>query len=139
MVLKSSAEQLPEPACQAWASLSLLPGRPHSFSEAAAVTVSGQGVEMLDELSDAGVLEAVGPARYTFHQVLADYGHAQLSGQEEQAARQRLIGYSMRYAEEHSESYAALEQEASVLTAAVGAGLGAGGHGAAPSTTPALG
>src|SRR5260370_24254865 len=55
MVLKSSAEQLPAPACQAWASLSLLPGRPHRFSEAAAAAVSGQGGEVLDELVEAGV------------------------------------------------------------------------------------
>jgi tetratricopeptide (TPR) repeat protein/transcriptional regulator with XRE-family HTH domain len=116
-VIHSSAEQLSVEARQAWAALALLPGRPQSFSEEAAEAVSGRGVETLDELSDAGVLEAVGEARYTFHQVLADYGRAQLSGQAEQEARRRLIAYSLCYAEEHSESYAALEQEASVLAA----------------------
>jgi tetratricopeptide (TPR) repeat protein len=116
VVISSSAEYLSVQARQAWAALSILPARPQSFGEEAALAVSEMEVETLDELSDAGVLEAMGPGRYMLHRVLADYGHAQLSESEQEAARQRLITYSLSYAEEHQEHYEALEEEASVLT-----------------------
>ncbi|HLG78790.1 MAG TPA: NB-ARC domain-containing protein [Ktedonobacteraceae bacterium] len=64
------------------AALALFPTKPHSFSEATALAVSGGSVEQLDALWDAGLLESCGLGKYTLHPAIADYarelntGHA---------------------------------------------------------------
>jgi transcriptional regulator with XRE-family HTH domain len=50
--------------------------KPHSFSEEAALAVSQQPLEILDELWDVGLIESCGPGRYTLHQTIANYACA---------------------------------------------------------------
>ena len=51
-----------------------VPAKPASFSEEAATEICQMPVEVLDELSDAGLLESIEPGRYILHPVIADYG-----------------------------------------------------------------
>ncbi|HWS83624.1 MAG TPA: NB-ARC domain-containing protein, partial [Ktedonobacteraceae bacterium] len=50
--------------------------KPHSFSEEAALAVSQQPLEILDELWDVGLIESCGSGRYTLHQTIANYACA---------------------------------------------------------------
>lgn len=68
-----SDEQLSDEARSALQALSVFPAKPNSFPEAMALAVMGETAEMLDELSDAGLLENSGPGRYTLHQTISDY------------------------------------------------------------------
>jgi transcriptional regulator with XRE-family HTH domain len=68
--------------------LALFPPKPRSFSEAAALAISGGSVEQLDALWDAGLLESSGPGRYTLHPTIADYACNQHTNQ---MAWQRLM------------------------------------------------
>ncbi len=68
-----SVEQLSQEEQAVLVALALFPAKPHSFSEEAALAVSGGSVEQLDALWDAGLLESCGPGRYTLHQIIADY------------------------------------------------------------------
>ncbi len=83
-----SVEQLSQEEQAALSALAHFPAKPQSFSEEAALAVSGGSVEQLDALWDAGLLESSGPGRYTLHQTIADYAR-ELST--DQADRQRLM------------------------------------------------
>ncbi len=76
---------------QALRALSLLPAKPESFSEEAALAVGGHGLDILDELLDAGLVEGAGEGRYSMHQVIADYARLY---QQDEAPVQRLIQYA---------------------------------------------
>lgn len=71
--IETSDQQLSEEARQALYALSGLPVKPHSFSEETALAVARTRPEILDQLTDAGLLEGSGPARYMLHQTIADY------------------------------------------------------------------
>jgi transcriptional regulator with XRE-family HTH domain len=53
--------------------LAVLPPKPQSFSEEAALAISRQPRETLDELCNAGLLENLGPSRYCLHPTVANY------------------------------------------------------------------
>jgi tetratricopeptide (TPR) repeat protein len=53
-------------------SLAVFPAKPNSFSEEAALAVSNVPVEMLDVLTDVGLLEVRGQEQYSLHQTIAD-------------------------------------------------------------------
>jgi hypothetical protein len=72
---------LDEAAQQALMRLSTFPAKPQSFSEEAALAVSGAPVEILDNLVDTGLLESAGPGRYMLHRTIADYASIQRSGE----------------------------------------------------------
>ena len=72
-VLAVSDRQLDEREQLALRALSVFPAKPNSFSEEAALAASDMPVEVLDALSDAGLLESSGPGRYMLHQVITDY------------------------------------------------------------------
>lgn len=73
-----SDEQLSVRARSALQALSIFPAKPNSFPEAMALAVMDETAEMLDELSDAGLLENSGPGRYTLHQTISDYASRML-------------------------------------------------------------
>src|SRR5207237_1406151 len=52
--------------------LSVLPPKPSSFSEAAAQAISGVSIDALDTLTDCSLLESTSPRRYTLHQTISD-------------------------------------------------------------------
>ncbi len=90
-IIGISDHYLSPAAQQALRALSVLPAKPDRFSEAAALAVSGQSVELLDQLLDAGLLEGVGEGWYHLHQAISDYARLQRT---EIAPLQHLIQYA---------------------------------------------
>lgn len=124
-VIGISNRQLDEPAQHVLTMLSAFPAKPHSFSEEAALAVSGAPVEMLDVLVDTGLLESTGPGRYTLHRTIADYARSQ---QSDTAADERMVEYFIRYVEMHETDYEALEQETGNVLAALQVAFERGMH-----------
>ena len=117
-VIALSDQRLSSQARIALRALSVFPPKPGSFSEEAALAVSADTVETLDELWDAGLLESSGQGRYTLHQTIGDYARMQEQGT---GVRQRLVAYMIWYVRVHEEDYEALEQEQGNILAALDA------------------
>jgi tetratricopeptide (TPR) repeat protein/transcriptional regulator with XRE-family HTH domain len=115
-VIAVSDRQLDEPEQQALRALSLFPAKPNSFSEEAAIAVSAAPVEVLDTLSDAGLLESSGPGRYTLHQTIADYAQARRN---DSSNYERMANYFAVYVEQHEKDFDELEQELPNIFAAL--------------------
>lgn len=69
-------QQLSPQAQAALRTLAIFPPKPQSFSEEAALAISQQPRETLDELCVTGLLEYWGSGRYSLHQTIADYARA---------------------------------------------------------------
>ncbi len=106
-------------------SLSVLPAKPNSFSEEAALAISQEPVEMLDELWDAGLLEGSGSGRYTLHQTIVDYAQSLV---QDTQARRRLVTFMVQYIHDHEYDYESLELEANNVQAGLEAALSLGMH-----------
>jgi transcriptional regulator with XRE-family HTH domain/tetratricopeptide (TPR) repeat protein len=115
-VIAVSDQQLDSLAQGALRALSVFPAKPNTFSEEAALAVCQMPVEVLDALSDAGLLEGACPDRYMIHQAIADYAKMHLTGT---AAHERFIAYGVSYAETHTTDYEAVERESSMILAAL--------------------
>jgi tetratricopeptide (TPR) repeat protein/transcriptional regulator with XRE-family HTH domain len=114
-VIAVTDQQLDERASKTLYALSVFLPRPNSFSEEAALAVTACTVEILDQLTDTGLLESSGSDRYTLHQTIADYARLQLS---EASAHERLIIYITNLVETHRKDYEILEVESNnILTA----------------------
>jgi tetratricopeptide (TPR) repeat protein/transcriptional regulator with XRE-family HTH domain len=96
--------------------LAVFPAKPHSFSEELAREVAACGDEILDQLSDTGLLENTSSDRYTLHQTIADYARINL---QDEAPYERLIAYVTAYIEQHQTDYEELERESSIILAAL--------------------
>jgi transcriptional regulator with XRE-family HTH domain/tetratricopeptide (TPR) repeat protein len=110
-----SDQQISGEARRALQALSVLPAKPNSFSEEMAMAVAGVAVEVLDELSDAGLLESSGPGRYTLHQTISDYARIHHEGT---ASLQRFIKYCVSYVKAHQSDYELLDLEINNMLAA---------------------
>ncbi|HEU5376179.1 MAG TPA: tetratricopeptide repeat protein [Ktedonobacteraceae bacterium] len=115
-VIAVTDQQLEEHASAALHALAVFPPRPNSFSEEAALAVAACEVEMLDLLTDTGLLESSGSDRYSLHQTIADYARLQLSGY---AAHERLVAYATSFVETHRKDYELLEVESNNILAAL--------------------
>lgn len=115
-VIAVSDEHVSEQARQALRALSVLPAKPDRFSEAAALAVTAQGVEVLDELVDAGLLEGAGDGHYRLHQAIADYGTLH---RKDALPLRRLVDYALRVCQEHKNERTFLAQEHATLLAAL--------------------
>jgi len=111
----SEAALSPE-ARELWRALACLPAKPSSFAEDAALAIGAQPVAALDELSDAGLLESVGPGRYTLHQTVHDF--ARYLGAPPDAET-RMAEFYVAYVEASSQEYARLEADAENIVAAL--------------------
>ncbi|GHO84954.1 tetratricopeptide repeat protein [Dictyobacter formicarum] len=110
-----SDQQLDETARRALYALSVFPAKPNTFSEEAALAVCLCSGDVLDTLSDVGLLESYAPDRYALHQTIADYASFQRS---DPAPIERLIHYMTDYVHANEQDYPRLELENSnVLTA----------------------
>ncbi|MBE3558575.1 MAG: tetratricopeptide repeat protein [Ktedonobacteraceae bacterium] len=118
---EQATAQTGEPVSPALYALSIFPPKPASFSEEAALVVTGSSVETLDLLNDAGLLESSGSGRYTLHQTIADYARLQLDEPSAIAARRRLIAYICDFVEEHRKDYELLDMESNVILTALAA------------------
>ena len=115
-IIAVSDQLLSDCARQTLRALAIFPPKPASFSEDAALAVSNTSVEVLDTLTDAGLLECAGIGRYTLHQVIADYARLHL---QDQTSRLRFVAYFTDYAISHEQDYEALEMESHTLLAAL--------------------
>ncbi len=115
-IISVTDQQLEEQARHALYALSVFPPKPNSFSEDAALAVAACTVEALDALADAGLLESSGSGRYTLHQTIADYARLQLTAA---APTERLIEYANTFVEAHKTDYELLDQESSMILAAL--------------------
>lgn len=106
--------------------LAIFPPKPTSFSEEAALAVSGEAPETLDRLVDAGLVESVGQARYALHQTIADYAcqQGQPGGLEE-----RLATWAVSVVERQPGTVPALDLELPLLLAAFTLAAEKGFHG----------
>jgi tetratricopeptide (TPR) repeat protein len=113
-IIAVTDQQLAPQASQALYSLSVFPPRPNTFSEEAALAVTASSVEILDQLTDTGLLESSGGDRYSLHQTIADYTRLQLT---DTSASQRLSAYISAFVEAQPKNYAILEIESSNILA----------------------
>jgi tetratricopeptide (TPR) repeat protein/transcriptional regulator with XRE-family HTH domain len=112
-----SERQLDRQDRAALCALSVFPAKPHSFSESAALFVSGCTASILDRLLDAGLLESAGPDRYCLHQTIADYARMQLR---DDHPWQQLIAYcTHELVESYQTDETVLEQQCATLLAAL--------------------
>lgn len=113
--IELSDHELDEDARTALYALSVFEPKPNSFSEDAALAVTGLRAETLDRLCDVGLLESCGPGRYTIHQTINDYARMHLDSSE---APERMLNFFTTYVKEHVTDFAALDAEATnILTA----------------------
>ncbi len=115
-VIAVTDQQLDERTSTALHELAVFPPRPNSFSEQAALAVAACSVEILDLLTDTGLLESSGSDRYSLHSTIADYARLQLKDYNPQ---QRLIVYITDFVELHRKDYEILELESSNILAAL--------------------
>lgn len=101
---------------QAFYSLSVLPPKPDTFSEAATLAVCACPPSVLEGLQDTGLLERGGDGRYTLHQTVADYARLHLNNQ---LPQERLIAYALTFLQTHQIDYERLNREHAVLLMAL--------------------
>ena len=114
-VINVSDQYLSEEARYALRALSVFPHKPNTFSEEAALVVCAKPPEVLDALTDSGLLEVNGPGRYTLHQVISDYAKLHL---EDLTVEVRMVQYFINYVEAHASEYDVLELEMNNVLAA---------------------
>jgi tetratricopeptide (TPR) repeat protein len=120
-----SDQHLDEQARAALYAFAVFPAKPESFSQEAALAISGQTTAELDDLLDAGLLECVGLERYTLHQSIADYARLHLEGD---LPWRRLIRYVVACVETHRHDPALLLREESTILAGLEAAQRLGQH-----------
>jgi hypothetical protein len=115
-VINRSERYLNEEARYTLRALSVFPPKPNTFSEEAALAICEGHSEVLDELSDSGLLAVSGPGRYTLHQIISDYAKLHL---EDIAVEERMVQFFINYLETHELDYKALELEINNVLAAL--------------------
>lgn len=115
-VISLSDQRLGEEASYMLRALSVFPPKPNSFSEEAALATCAKPVEILDTLTDAGLLEVSGPDRYTLHRIIADYSRLHLL---DTNVEERMVKYFSDYVEAHALDFDALERETDNMLAAL--------------------
>lgn len=119
-VIEVSDAHLPYKAQHALRALSVLPAKPHQFSEASALAVMGQDASVLDQLYDAGFVESASSGWYSMHQTIAAYGRMHLL---DQTPWSSLVHYALQLSETAREEYILLEHEHPMLLAALDAAV----------------
>jgi transcriptional regulator with XRE-family HTH domain len=110
-----SDRYLQEQARLALRLLSVFPAWPNTFSEQAALAVTGASVEVFDQLSDAGLLESRGLDRYSLHPCIADYA---LLRTENQCAEYRFVSFFTRFLDMYQDEEQLVERERMNILAA---------------------
>lgn len=108
--------------------LTLFSPKPHHFSEEAACAVAQVSPAVLDELVDAGLLEATFHHRYMLHQTITDYGRKMQSILDSRAAARRLLSYTLIYLQAHQQDDKTLVPERAMILTALEAALTLGNH-----------
>lgn len=109
-------QQLSTLARAALYALATFPAKPNTFSEEAALAVASCTEEILDDLTDTGLLENCGANRYTLHQVIADYARFHLKDQEGyENVYQRLIAYVNTFLMKEWKNQQCIERELTLI------------------------
>ena len=108
-LIKLSETTLSEEERCAFHALAVFPAKPNSFSEEAALVVTNAQVDVLDKLSDAGLIETPGEARYTLHQTIRMYATTHRNSGWD--IEERFTSYYARFVQDHKMNYLALEPE----------------------------
>jgi tetratricopeptide (TPR) repeat protein/transcriptional regulator with XRE-family HTH domain len=111
-----SVQHLDEQVRAALYALAVFPPKPNTFSEETALAIIDTDPDILDRLSDVGLVESSGPGRYMLHQTIVDYArlvHADAD------AEKRLVEYMVDYVECHEKDHDAQEQEYTNICAAL--------------------
>ena len=95
-VISISVQGLDDPSRQALEALSVLPPKPNTFSETAAMEIAGAPAEVLDTLTDFGLLESSAPGRYMLHRSISDYAKVHLK---DEAVYERMVDTFVSYVE----------------------------------------
>jgi tetratricopeptide (TPR) repeat protein len=106
--IDTSYQALSKGAQRALRALCILPVKPNSFSEEAALIISDSTPAILDELNDSGLLESAGIGRYTIHRTIALFALLKHRGW---AAEMRLVEFFIDYAQRRAKDFATLDQE----------------------------
>jgi tetratricopeptide (TPR) repeat protein len=115
-IIGASDEALTDEARNTLHALAVFPPKPNSFSEEAALFVSAATTDALDELSDHGLLEAVGREHYVLHQSIVDYARLNAVAKQTQ---ERFVRYYIQYAQQHTDDHNALNAELDNISAAL--------------------
>ncbi len=107
-VIDLSLQNLEESSKGSLVSLSLFPPKPNTFSEEAAIEVSGGNVELLDSLTDHGLLELAGEGHYTLHRTVSELARMSLEAGD---VHERYVNYFLQFIEFHRDDHLALEAE----------------------------
>jgi NB-ARC domain-containing protein len=91
--IATSEATLSDEARRALRALSALRPIPYTFDEETAKAVTGMNADVLDELEDAGLVEAVGKTRYALQPTIADYARAELSDEEAAEFNRRALDH----------------------------------------------
>jgi tetratricopeptide (TPR) repeat protein len=107
-VLDISLETLEPYVQEVLGALAYFPSMPNTFSEGAALEITGASLRTLDTLVEQGLLEPSGLDRYTLHRIIRQYAQANL---EMERAPERFISYFLDLVENYKEVNAELGQE----------------------------
>jgi len=88
--------------------LSVFPPKPNNFSEEAALAIADEPAEILDVLTDFGLLESSGPGRYTLHQTITDYLRQKPI---DKSVYARMVDYFVQHVETHQTNLGAIDQD----------------------------
>ena len=115
-VISISVQGLDDPSRQALEALSVLPPKPNTFSETAAMEIAGVPAEVLDTLTDFGLLESSAPGRYMLHRSISEYAKVRLK---DETVYERMVDTFVSYVEAYHQEYPMLDPEAQNIFAAL--------------------
>lgn len=115
-IIHMSEERLDEHSRQALSALAVFPPKPDTFSEEAALAVAAVDADVLDYLTDVGMIEIGQQGRYQMHQVISDY--KRLQGRNS-GAEMRMLTYMINFAEQSRTNYSLLEQDLNIIAESV--------------------
>jgi tetratricopeptide (TPR) repeat protein len=113
-----SVQALDKASKAALGALSVLPPKPNSFGEAAALVIASVSTDVLDRLVDFGLLESREQDRFTLNRSISEYAGIAL---EDEGANQRFVDYFVEYAEAHQKDFPAIEIETQNIFAVLNA------------------
>jgi tetratricopeptide (TPR) repeat protein len=115
-VIALSDEALAPSAQSALRRLSVLPAKPSSFDEQAAIVVSGEAVQEVDRLVDAGLLEPSGEGRYAMHRTIGDFARTRA---DTAAPVETMVNHYVMLIEENTDQFNSLNPEIHNILAAL--------------------
>jgi tetratricopeptide (TPR) repeat protein len=111
-----SVQALDDVSRSALIALSLLPPKPNSFSEEAALVIASVSERIVDHLVDFGLLESRELDRYTLNRLISEYAGLALRDPE---AYGRFVDYFVDFVETHKKDFPSIEIETQNIFAAL--------------------